>query len=402
VPQNRRPRNSRVRRRDAVAAVVVTLLGGALALAQAPGASRLPALADSEFWRLIQEVSEPGGGFHSDNFTSNEPYIAHTVAALEKAGLRGGAYLGVGPEQNFTYIAAIEPDIAFVVDIRRQALLQHLLFKALFELSSDRADFIAALFSVPRPEGTTRDEAIDTLWARFSIAPGTARPVFEANLARVIAHLTRTHAFPLSPEEIAALTYVYEAFFKLGPQINYAGFVARGLTTGNTDFQKLTSATDAAGRHRSFLATDAAFQGVRSLHLRNLIVPVEGDFGGPKTLRAIGAYLRERGLRVTAFYISNVEQYLFNPRSPRAPGGMETNGGWRAFYDNLVALPADRRTVLIRVPTAAPGSAPRTLPDGTPIVMPPRREPLCPMLQFLAAVDQGRVTNLGNATNCGA
>ena len=101
-------------------------------------------LTDREFWSLVTELSEPGGKFHADNFTSNEQFA--NVAADLAAGPKGGAYLGVGPEQNFHYILAIEPAIAFVVDIRRQALVQHLLFKAVFELSDDRATFLARLF----------------------------------------------------------------------------------------------------------------------------------------------------------------------------------------------------------------------------------------------------------------
>src|SRR5678815_1216030 len=110
-------------------------------------------LTDVEFWSLVQDVSEPGGAFHSDNFTSNEPYFAEVAATLAKSGPHGGVYLGVGPEQNFHYIAAIQPVMAVIFDIRRQAVMQHLLFKVLFELSDDRAEFIARLFSVPRPGG---------------------------------------------------------------------------------------------------------------------------------------------------------------------------------------------------------------------------------------------------------
>ena len=367
---------------------------------QAADSGRTPGkLADAEYWNLIETFSERGGAFHSDNFTSNEPAIANGVAELAARRVRGGAYLGVGPEQNFSYIAAIDPAIAFILDIRRQAVMQHLMFKAVFELSSDRADFIALLFSVARPTDVTRSDAIDKLWGRFTIGPGTERSRFDTNLFRVISHLRETHGFPLSTEDVSSLMYVYEAFFKLGPEITYAGFVTKGLTTGNTNFMKLTSAVDPAGVPRSFLATDAAFQIVKSLHERNLILPIQADFGGPKALRAIGAYLGANNVRVSAFYISNVEQYLFNPRSPVAPGGQEINGGWQAFYENLAALPADRATVLVRVPRT--GSQPalrRLLPDGTTQVV--TSLTVCPMLEFLAAVRQGKVTNLGHATNC--
>ena len=66
-------------------------------------------------------------------------------------------YLGVGPEQNFTYITAVRPRMAFILDIRRGNLQEHLLYKALFELSADRAEFLSRLFSRPRAAGLTTD-----------------------------------------------------------------------------------------------------------------------------------------------------------------------------------------------------------------------------------------------------
>ena len=88
-------------------------------------------LTDREFWSLTQKFSEPDGYFRSnsgspDNLLSNENTIS-TVAAQLAARLKpGGVYLGVGPEQNFTYIAAIKPRIAFITDIRRGNLHLHL------------------------------------------------------------------------------------------------------------------------------------------------------------------------------------------------------------------------------------------------------------------------------------
>ena len=59
--------------------------------------------------------------------------------------------MGVGPEQNLTYVAAFRPRIAFVVDIRRQNLLHHLWYKAVFELSPTRAEFLSRLFARALP-----------------------------------------------------------------------------------------------------------------------------------------------------------------------------------------------------------------------------------------------------------
>jgi len=110
-------------------------------------------LSDREFWSIIKNFSEAGGYFRSDNFLSNESGYQSVIPLLRKTVQTGGVYVGVGPEQNFTYIVALEPKMAFVVDIRRQNMLEHLLYKALMELSADRAEFLSRLFCRPQPQG---------------------------------------------------------------------------------------------------------------------------------------------------------------------------------------------------------------------------------------------------------
>jgi hypothetical protein len=281
--------------------------------------------------------------------------------------------------------------------------MQHLLFKALFELSADRVEFIARLFSVPVPDGVDRMGSIDAIWRRFGEAPGTDRTRLTANIAEVESCLTRTHGLALSDDDLKSLEYVYDAFFRLGPVIDYAGD-QKGLTTGATNFMKLTSAIDDAGVPRSFLGSDEQYQFLKSLQSRNLVVPIQADFGGPKALRAVGDFLRARGITVSAFYISNVEQYLFNPRMPAAPGGQEINGGWRAFFDNLAALPTDDATILLRVPISPATAAltvRRTLPDGT--VRSERRDamPFCRLKDLLTAFRDGKITTQADANACG-
>ena len=75
-------------------------------------------LSDQEFWRLVGTLSEPAGAFElSDTFVSNETSVPELARWLRPSG---GVYIGVGPEQNFTYIAALRPAMAFIVDIRRE------------------------------------------------------------------------------------------------------------------------------------------------------------------------------------------------------------------------------------------------------------------------------------------
>ena len=109
-------------------------------------ADTLPqSLADQEFWRLVSDFSEEGGSFRFE-YMSNEQQFQYVIPRLKEERKPGGVYLGVGPEQNFTYIAAIQPKMAFIFDIRRQNLVEHLIYKALFEMSPNRADFLARVF----------------------------------------------------------------------------------------------------------------------------------------------------------------------------------------------------------------------------------------------------------------
>src|SRR6185436_11723236 len=153
--------------RGFVAAGLLAASVSAAGLSAAPRA--LPErLTDAEFWTLVPDISEPGGYFRiADNFTSNEAEVGRIFTMIRQNGPKGGVYIGVGPEQNFTYIAAVHPAMAFVIDIRRQAVVQHLMFKAMFELAKDRADFLSLLFSRPRPQGLEASTPIARIWDTF-------------------------------------------------------------------------------------------------------------------------------------------------------------------------------------------------------------------------------------------
>src|SRR5580692_3816763 len=94
------------------------------------------------FASRIEHLSEDGGDFDTDNLISNERSYLDVVPALHATGVSGGTYIGVGPDQNFSYIAQIRPAIAFIVDIRRDNLLLHLLFKALFAAAHNRTEYV--------------------------------------------------------------------------------------------------------------------------------------------------------------------------------------------------------------------------------------------------------------------
>jgi hypothetical protein len=315
--------------------VVATLM--TLACVAVSGLSRaaLPTrLSDQAFWKLMTDLSEPNGNFRSDNLVSNEIRFQWVIPELVGTVRPGGVYLGVGPEQNFTYIAAMRPKMAFILDVRRGNVDLHLMYKALFELSADRADFVSRLLSRKRPDGlTTTSTAAEIFGAFAAVDPNEG---FAAEtLASIRNRLVTEHRFPLTGADLGRIEAIHRVFLLAGTRIQYSPYGSFGGTVQPT-YADLMAATDEAGQARSFLASEQVFALVQDLERRNLIVPVVGNFAGPRTLRAIGTYVRRNAARVSTFYVSNVEEYL------------RQDGVWRAFCGNLAALPIDENSAFIR------------------------------------------------------
>src|SRR4029079_8383994 len=147
---------------------VVALGAGAFAPRLRAAADTLPArLSDQEFWQLSGAMSEDNGYFRSDNLLSNEIWYQTVIPDLLARTKPGGVYLGVGPEQNFTYIAALKPKIVFITDIRRGNMHTQLMYKALFDLAADRADFMSLLFTKKRPAGLTTQSSAGEIQQAF-------------------------------------------------------------------------------------------------------------------------------------------------------------------------------------------------------------------------------------------
>jgi hypothetical protein len=337
---------------------------------------RLPdRLSDAEFWKLQADISEPGGYFRiEDNYTSNEMEVGQLFTMLRDTKIGGDVYLGVGPEQNFTYIASIRPRMAFIVDIRRQAVMQHLMFKAMFEMAKDRADFISVLFAKPRPAGIDDNTSIARIWELYRPVQ-TDSVLGNRNFQAIVDRLTKQHGFTFTADENEKLKAVYDAFYYYGPSIT-----TRGAPSGRGgDFATLTGfSPDTRGVPQSFLSTEDNYRYVKMLHDRNLIVPISGDFGGPKALKAIGSYLTTHHGVVRAFYVSNVEQYLFGDNKDRE------------FYANVATLPVDSTSVFIRPYSMRRGN----FVGGGGV------SSLCPIKPFLVSVAAGRVFSNDWALMC--
>ncbi len=279
-------------------------------------------ISDREFWSLSEALSEPAGTFSvSENLVSNEPRFAENARWLRPAG---GVYIGVGPEQNFSYIARLRPAMAFIIDIRRENRNLHLLYKALFELSADRADFVSRLFSRPRPAALRSNASVEEIFKRLEdVAPSLEE--YGRNSTLVRARLLTAHAIPLSQSDLDSIDRAFKSFYADGPEIQFWG--ARTVYGVRPSYRQLMTAADLTGESRSFLASEEAFSFVKDLESRNMIVPVVGDFGGPGAVRRVGDYVRQHRAVVQAFYGSNVGVYLSNEQT-------------RAFCRSLASLPA--------------------------------------------------------------
>jgi hypothetical protein len=219
-------------------------------------------------------------------------------------------------------------------------MLTQLMYKAIIEESPDRQEFLSRLFARARPAKTDSLSTPEALFNALAATPPDSA-TYVRHLDEIKARLTKTHGFALSDDDLATIAYVYQSFVLAGPSITYnfsptgsmGGFSRRG---GMPSYADLQVATDSALVHRGYLATEANFRALKTLEANNLIVPLVGDFGGPKAIRTVGDYLREHKAIVTAFYLSNVEQYLFMD-----------DGGAR-FYKNVATLPLDSTSTFIR------------------------------------------------------
>jgi hypothetical protein len=361
----------RTRRIARVVALAVSL--GAVPWIAHPRA-QAPAARPAPFAALIARLSEPGGYFGGDNLISNEQSYLRVLPAIARAKVSGGAYLGVGPDQNFSYIAEIKPEIAFLIDIRRDNLLLHLLFKALFAASPTRVEYLSLLTGrapPDRPE-TWSGAGIDTLVTYIDTAPVLTAPALKALRARLEAGMTAS-GVPLSAADFETIAAFHRGFIGAGLSLV---FQAHGQPVRDyyPTLRALLRETDGAGRQASFLADESGFQYLRSLEGRDLVVPVVGDVSGPHAMPAIAAEMTARGASLSAFYISNVEYYLF------------ADGRFSAFVENLRRLPRNDRSTMIRsvFPGGFRGFLPQAVPGfySTSLVQ--------PLAQMLADLSAGR------------
>ena len=177
-----------------------------------------------QFGRYIDEWSEAEGYFDSDNFISNETSYLHVVDQLQRVK-PGGIYLGVGPDQNFSYIAHTRPMLAVITDIRRQNMLEHLWFKALFAMAANRVEYLSLMFSRETPR-VKADASFQQILAAVRSAR-TDEMRFQKNFAAIKSFLLEKYKLKLSTEDLGKIEYIARTFWMEGLDLRFSS-IGRG------------------------------------------------------------------------------------------------------------------------------------------------------------------------------
>ena len=292
-------------------------------------------LTKAEFARLVAELSEPGGYFDTDNLISNESSYLHVMGKLRQMGVSGGAYIGVGPDQSYSYIAQIRPRIAYIIDIRRDNMLQHLFFKSLFALADNRIEYLSLLFGKPAPTNLKQwnNRSINEISDYLDKTPAK-RELFLATRAQIAEQL-KSFGVPLSSSDLETINHIHESFFEAGPDLKFTSH-NRTPRSYYPNYRELMLEKDLTGKQANYCGSEEAFQFLKTMQAQNLVVPVVGNLAGERALTAIGKDIAACKLKVSAFYTSNVEFYLMQ------------EGVFDQFAQNVKQLPRDERSVIIR------------------------------------------------------
>ena len=288
---------------------------------------------DTTFAGTIARLSEPAGYFDSDNLISNETSYLHAVSRLRSIGVRGGAYIGVGPDQNFSYIAAIRPTVAFMIDIRRDNLLMHLMFKSLFQRSRNRLEYLARWTGrlVPFDVREWDGASIDSILTYVDSLPIDPTGAETDSMIRTV----RQYGIPFVAVDTSTLRRFHNEFILQGLDLKFNSS-GRAPRYYYPTLRQLILQRDLEGNQVSYLATEESWRFVKDLEARNRIIPVTGDIAGSKAFPAISREISALKEHVSALYVSNVEMYIWR------------DGSFRTFAANAARLPRNERSVIIR------------------------------------------------------
>lgn len=326
----------RVGRASALVLAMLAVSGAGLSRGIATRAAQQGRWAvDSSFAGTVARLSEAPGYFDSDNLVSNESSYLHAVSKLRAAGSTGGVFIGVGPDQSFSYIAEIRPNLALMIDIRRDNLLMHLMFKAFFERSTNRLEYLCRWFGIAVPPDAAEWEAraITDILDRIDSLPRSEAHA-RAATDTLLGTLAR-YGVPLNDVDRETIRRFHAEFIQRGLDIKFTS-TGRAPRSYYPTLRELILERDLDGRQVNYLATAERWAFLHDLQARDRVIPVVGNLGGSQAFPAISREVVRRGARVSALYVSNVEMYLWR------------DGLFGRFAETAAALPHDDRSVIVR------------------------------------------------------
>lgn len=318
-----------------------------------------------QFVNLISELSEPDPNqgeteYWYPNFISNEAYQCDVAEILQPMG---GIYLGTGPYQNYSYIIKTQPELAFIIDIRRDNLLQLMMSRALMEMSETRVEYLSKLLLRKTPDIAACGASLSCMLDAIEKSPSLEDP--EQLLKEVFSVITQKIGIDLSDRDKARIEAHFLEFSECGfmnswrgcnnptsPSIEDLSFKIgsyRGKPINDPAWRDLILHCGDNAPTAHWLGSEENYRYIRKMHMENRIIPVVGDFAGRHTFQALGEKLKTWGQKVSVFYVSNVELYL---------RGEDTN---RRFRQNVASLPLADDSILIRAMEPEEGLEPEAV-----------------------------------------
>ncbi len=180
----------------------------------------------------------------------------------------GGAYVGVGADQNYTLIGAARSEFVFLLDIDQRVVDLHRVYERLIEASATPATLLARF--EPRAEAAT----CELLRASFSREPAAIRTRL-VNGYRVARETVRRHLAHVSRRRHASESSSW---------LSHAGY----------------------------------YQHIRSLYHNDRVRIMGGDLTGARTMSTVATNARALGALIEVLYLSNAEEYFKYNRQYRA------------------------------------------------------------------------------------
>lgn len=225
-------------------------------------------------------------GLNAEHYpTSNERRIDFFIKPIENLG---GCYIGVGTDQNFSFIAKAKSDYAWLMDFDPVIVKVNLIHLYLLNISKDYEEF-------------------KNFWARKN-----EKKSFE--LVKQKFSSDKDWKMIEKAWEVS-----HRNFSGVEDRLNELNFMSRkfGLVTfsNNTD----------------------EFLFLKKKVSENKIVAVNGDLTGSKSMRNISKLANSLGCKIRILYLSNAEEYFRYPEDMR---------------ENFISLPTDEKGIVIRTMTS--------------------------------------------------